>query len=108
MIQCGDYNWEILKENDGSDIYRIQLGDINDKIITCLYGKGIFSIRYFNTTFEGGDVFYFKTPFEKTNNFIESLIDGHEFKLMPIYHKNTVKILNDKVGGIYQGCFDNF
>jgi hypothetical protein len=37
MIQCGDYNWEILKENDGSDVYKIQLADINDKIITCLY-----------------------------------------------------------------------
>jgi hypothetical protein len=23
MIQCGEYNWRILKENDGTDIYQL-------------------------------------------------------------------------------------
>lgn len=87
-----EYYWEMLKENDRTDVYRIQLGDINDKIITCLYGKETFSIRYFNTTFEGGDVFCFKIPFEKTGDFIKALITGHGLSLMPLYHKSTLKI----------------
>lgn len=91
-----EYYWEMLKENDDSDVYKIQLGNIHDKIITCLYGKGIFSIRYFNTTFEGGDSFYFKIPFEQTTNFIKSLVDGHNLNLMPIYHKSTLKVKSIK------------
>lgn len=25
MIQCGDYNWEVLKENDGSEVFRLNI-----------------------------------------------------------------------------------
>lgn len=94
MIQCGDYNWEILKDNDGTDVYKLVIRVKKDyqSDITLHYAEGVFSIRNFGTTYNGGDSFYFKMPFEDTPIMVERLINGEDGYLRPIYHKDTVKI----------------
>ena len=94
MVQCGDYNWEILKENDGSDVYKMHLRSEENQDIILLYGEGNFTIRN-SSTFYGsrdGDFFIFKMEFDKTPFFVNALIEGEGLKISPIYHKNTVKI----------------
>ncbi len=82
MVSIDDkFYWEILKERDGSDVYKIILGDFNKDVIICLYVKGTFSIK----KFDDGDIFYFEMPFEKTSEIIEFLIKGHRLKFNPIY-----------------------
>ncbi len=92
MIQCGDYNWEILKENDGSEVYRLVISNRNETLpdILLMYGDGIFSIRNFNRGEYDIDYFCFKMPFEDTGIMVERLINGEGGYLMPIYHKETV------------------
>jgi hypothetical protein len=98
MIQCGDYNWEILKENDGSDVYRLILSHEKNSQITLLYGEGNFTVRESRAMYgDGGPYFCFKIPFEQTPLFVKALIDGEQSYLMPIYHKDTVKIKKVKV-----------
>lgn len=80
MIQCGDYNWEILKEYDGSDVYRIVISTLNEDLpdIEILYGKGIFSMRNFNGAYrENNDYFCFKMSFEDTPIMIERLFNAN-------------------------------
>ena len=91
MILNGEYCWEILKENDNTEVFRITLGEI-EEMITLLYTKETLSIRNFNTSFSGGDIFFLKMPFGKTHGIIKSLLEGHNLKLMPIYHISTVKV----------------
>lgn len=86
MIKCGDYYWEVLLENDNSEVYRIQLGDIGeDTPLTAMYGKNTFSVREFNTTFTGGTVIFMELPFEDTPKLIESILKAHKLSLMPLY-----------------------
>jgi len=94
MIQCGDYNWEVLKENDGSEVFRLNIRTKKEfqNDITLFYGQGIFSVRSFNTTYNGGDFFCFKMDFEDTPIMVERLLNGEDGYLQPIYHKDTVKI----------------
>lgn len=92
MIQCGDYNWEILHENDGSEVYRMILSSLKNSDICLMYGEGNFTVRYFRSLYgDGGDFFCFKIPFEQTPLLVKSLIDGEGSYLMSIYHKDTVK-----------------
>lgn len=91
MIKNGDYYWEILKENDGSEVYKIVLNGERDIIL--MYGENTFSIRYFHTFFSGdGDIFFFSMPFSETHKMIDSLLVGEKCTVGPIYHKNTIKI----------------
>lgn len=100
MIQCGEYNWIILKEYDGTDIYQLVISKSEEQHrrghddITLYYDKKneIFSVRSFNTTYNGGDYFCFKMKFEDTPLLVKSLIDGEGGHLGPIYHSSTVKI----------------
>ncbi len=93
MIQCGDYNWEILFENDDSEVYKINLSHENGDI-TLLYGDGNFTVRYTKTMFgEEGDFFIFKIDFDKTPLLVKAVLDGEKCTLAPIYHINTVKTL---------------
>lgn len=94
MIECGNYNWEILKENDGTEIYKlvIKTKKEHQNDIMLMYGEGILSVRNFMTTYNGGDFFCFKMFFEETPILVEQLINGEGGYLLPIYNKNTVKI----------------
>lgn len=100
MIQCGDYNWRVLKENDGTEIFEltISVGDYEKSKgysdITLYYDTKhkVFSIRKFESTYFGGDFFCFKLNFKNTPSLVKSLIDGHNGYLQPIFHKETVKI----------------
>lgn len=93
MIINGDYCWRVLKENDGSEVYQIHLGEIGDGVLTLMYGRGILSIRAFNTTFSGdGDVFFLEMPFDQTGSIIEALLKGHKLDLAPLYHISTIKL----------------
>jgi len=96
MINCGDYNWEILKEHDGSEVYRLNIRTKKEyqDDITLMYGEGIFSVRNFNTTYNGGDFFCFKMDFKDTPIMVERLLNGEDGYLSPIYHISTVKIKN--------------
>lgn len=97
MIHLGDYCLELLKENDGSDVYRITLGDnFSDEMLTLLYSKGTLSIRKFNTTYEGGDIFFMEMSIEQVPEILSYFIKGHKLKLLPIYHKSTVRKQNNK------------
>lgn len=86
MIQCGDYYWEILIEEDKSEVYRIIISRDIESNIACYYEQDKLSMH------TRKDSFYFKIPFEQTPLFIKSLIKGEEARLMPIYHKDTIKI----------------
>ena len=92
MIRSGKYNWEFLKENDGSDVFRIVIGDTfsGDENITIFYGKKTLSIRKFNTQFYGGDVFFFKCKFEECEKYIDQLIEGHSLKMLPLYYEPNI------------------
>lgn len=96
MVSQDEFNWEILKENDGTDVYRITLGGgkVNEDWLTLLYGKNTLSIRKFAVTYRGGDILFLELPFEKTSEIIRALLKGHNLTLMPLYHKDTVKIKN--------------
>ncbi len=93
MIQCGDFNWEILKEIDGSEVYKLVItkDDLSKDHIILIYGRGVFSVRNFNAFQNGGDYFCFKMNFEETPDMVQRLIDGEGGILRPIYHKNTVR-----------------
>lgn len=97
MIQVGDYNWRVLKENDGTEVYQLIIHsqpDSGDIDILLYYNpiENIFSIRNTSSQYNGGDIFFMKIDFEQTSMLIKSLIDGNGGRLMPIYHKDTVKI----------------
>ena len=102
MIQCGEYNWRIFNENDGTEIFEMTISKTEEQHrkghddITLYYDTKheIFSIRSFQTTYNGGDYFCFKVKFEDTPLLVKSLIDGEGGYLQPIYHISTVKIKN--------------
>jgi hypothetical protein len=98
MIMCGDYCWEVLIENDGSEVYRLIIRTKTNyqSDITLMYGEGIFSVRNFRTTYCGGDFFCFKMDFKDTPIMVERLINGEDGYLQPLYHKNTIKKLKSK------------
>jgi len=58
VIQQDIYIWEVLKENDNSDVLQMTLGEWGQELLTVLYAKGTLSIREFNTTYEGGFILY--------------------------------------------------
>lgn len=86
MISCGYYYWEILIEEDESEVFRIFIPRHEESNIACYYEQDMLSIH------TRKEVLYFKIPFEQTHIFIKSLIEGEETRLMPIYHKDTIKI----------------
>lgn len=95
MIIEGDYCWEVLKDIDGTELYRIVLGEVGQEreLITCLYVNDIFSIRLFDTTYSGeGDTFYFNISFKKTSSVVKALLEAHKLKLSPIYSIKTIKL----------------
>lgn len=88
LIQGGKYWWKVLYEADNSEIYRIDLGEIGQEIITLFYNvkNQILSIRTFNTVYDGnGDVFYFKYHFILAEGFIDALIEAHNLTVPPLY-----------------------
>ena len=93
MTPDNKYYWECLKENDGSDVYRINIGCL-ESMITLLYGENTLSVRKFSTAFNGGDVFFFKIPIEQTSLIIDALVAGHNLNssIMPIHYYSTIKI----------------
>lgn len=92
MIHNNEFNWEILKENDKSEVFRINLGDLGQDILTCLYAKNTLSIREFNTTYNGGFKLFMEMKFEDTNNILKSILKAHKLDLLPIYDPKQVKI----------------
>ena len=95
MIQCGDYNWEIIKDDD-SEMFQLTINNKNEYRDTiCLSFSNKQSILYvsnFHGGYKGETPFKFKMGFNETPYFVKSLIDGEEGKLYPIHHKDTVKI----------------
>lgn len=94
VISNDEYIWEVLKENDGSKVFRINLGDIGQDILTVLYAKNTLSVREYNSTYEGGFSLYMEMPFGNTSFIIKSIINAHNLTLMPLYHIDTVKLKN--------------
>lgn len=96
MIQCGDYNWEVLKENGGSEVYYLLLRNKNQNTmdIALYYGNCIFSVRYNKGPYcsDDNDFFCFKMGFNDTPLMVKRLLEGEDCYLLPIYHKDTVKI----------------
>lgn len=96
MLITNDYCWEVLKENDGSEVLKITLGD-NFKFpeyITLLYTKNILSMRYFYTTFNGeGDTFFINIDFKYVSSIIEGLLKAHKLTLPSLYHINTIELI---------------
>jgi len=103
VVQCGDYIWRVLKENDGTDIFEITIS-INEEQkskgysdITLYYDTRhkMFSVRNFQSTYLGGDFFCFKLQFKETPLLVKALLEGHNGYLMPLYHKDSVKLKNN-------------
>lgn len=92
MIPCGDYFWEVLKEHDGTDVYRLIMNNPNGNIVL-LYGEGNFTVRNLSALYGGdGTCFIFKIDFKETPKLVKALLEGEECILMPIYHKDTIKL----------------
>lgn len=90
MIQCGDYNWEIISGNEETDVYKFVIQKDDKPNITLIYSENNLLLK--DNNYESSSCFIFKMNFEDTPKFIESLILGEKARLLPIYHKNTVKI----------------
>lgn len=90
MIQCGDYNWEIVnegREDEGFSLVIFPNEEMNE--VVCLYFKNnILSITDYNTETR---TFKFKMGFNETPLFVNCLLQGENCKLMPLNHKDTVK-----------------
>lgn len=97
MIQCGEYNWEILKKNEESEIYQLIVSGELDKHsndVTLLFDceKSTFSVASFSSPYEDKNFVSFKLKFEETPFLVKSIIEGENGFLQPIFHKDTVKI----------------
>jgi len=86
MIQCGDYNWEILDENECAYEIVLRSGPI---YVRLLYVNGILTIGNLtaNQFTCDGDQFHFKIPFEETSKIIKYMIETGEYSVNGIYDK---------------------
>lgn len=89
MIQCGDYNWEIIKDGD-EEIFQMSITP-KDTILDTIYLTFEKHILYVSCN-QNNQPFRLKMGFNETPYFIKSLIEGENAKLYPIHHKDTVKI----------------
>ena len=86
MVSNGKYNWEVLKETDGSSVYRINVGEYSStEVLTLLYAKNTLSLRKFSTTYKGGDIFFFECSFDECEKYIDQLSKAHKLSFAPLY-----------------------
>jgi hypothetical protein len=97
MIQCGDYNWRILKNNDDDETYQLIVsGELNknshDVILIYDIIKGVCYVGSSVSTYSDKNFICFKFKFEETPFLVKSIIEGENGFLQPIFHKDNVKI----------------
>lgn len=95
MIQCGDYNWQIYKDDytvkNSDETYELLI-DGQEEFISLLYSISKQTLSITQAFIPSDFNVCLKMSFEETPQLVRNLLKGKNGTVGPIYHKDTVKI----------------